>query len=118
MTLNNISQLRGALSIIAEKSTTKRVESARKQLCEEIIKDTEDFVPYDTGYLSSSATILDNGKQIAYTADYAEYVNEMPESNNFDRSIHSQATSNWFNASMNINRDKWLDNFKRRIGGK
>lgn len=118
MVLTNISQLRDALSIITTKSTDKRVDRARKSLCEEIIHDTEDFVPYDTGKLSNSATILDNGKQIAYTADYAEYVNEMPSSNNFDKSVNSQATSHWLDASITLNRDKWLSNFKERVGGK
>lgn len=118
MVLADISQLRGALSVIATKSTNRRVDRARKSLCEEIIHDTEDFVPYDTGSLSNSATILDNGKQIAYTADYAEYVNEMPSSSNFDTSTHSQATSHWLDASITLNRDKWLSNFKERVGGK
>lgn len=118
MVLTDISQLRGALSVIATKSTNKRVDKARNLLCEEIIHDTENFVPYDTGKLSNSATILDNGKQVAYTADYAEYVNNMPESNNFDRSEHTQATSHWLDASIKLNRDKWLSNFKERIGGK
>ena len=116
MVLTNISQLRGALSAIAIKSTSERVDMARKSLCEEIIHDTENFVPYDTGKLSSSAKILDNGKRIAYTADYAEYVNNMPESNNFNRSKHTQATSHWLDASIALNRDKWLSNFKERIG--
>lgn len=118
MVLKSIYQLRGALSVIAQKSTNKRVDKARKELCDEIIKDTEEFVPYDTGYLSSSATVLNNGRNISYTADYAEYVNNMPESNNFDKSVHGKATSNWFEASMILNRDKWLSNFKERIGGK
>lgn len=118
MVLTDISQLRGALSIIATKSTNKRVDIARKSLCEEIIHDTENFVPYDTGKLSGSATILDNGKQVAYTADYAEYVNNMPESNNFDRSNHTHATSHWLDASMALNKDKWLSNFKERVGGR
>lgn len=118
MVLTNISQLRGALSVIATKSTSRRVDRARKLLCEEIIHDTEDFVPYDTGKLSNSATILDNGRQIAYTANYAEYVNEMPVSNNFDKSVHSQATSHWLDASITLNRDKWLSNFRERVGGK
>ena len=51
MVLTNISQLRGALSVIAIKSTDRRVDRARKSLCEEIINDTEEFVPYDTGKL-------------------------------------------------------------------
>ena len=118
MVLINISQLRDALSVIATKSTSERVDRARKSLCEEIIHDTENFVPYDTGKLSSSSKILDNGKRIAYTADYAEYVNNMPESNNFNRSIHTQAISHWLDASIALNRDKWLSNFKERIGGR
>lgn len=118
MVLTDISQLRGALSVIATKSTNKRVDRARKSLCEEIIHDTENFVPYDTGNLSDSATILDKGKQIAYTADYAEYVNDMPSSNNFDKSVHSQATSNWVDASIILNRDKWANSFRERVGGK
>lgn len=118
MILTDISQLRGALSIIATKSTDRRVDRARKSLCEEIIHNTEDFVPYDTGNLSNSATILDNGNQIAYTAEYAEYVNELPTSSNFDKSVHSQATSSWVDASITLNRDKWLSNFKERVGGR
>ena len=118
MELTDISQLSSALYDIAIKSVNKRVDKARKLLCEEVIHDTENFVPYDTGKLSSSATILDNGKKIAYTADYAEYVNNMPESNNFNRSSHTQATSHWLDASIALNRDKWLSNFKERIGGR
>lgn len=118
MVIKSIYQLRGALSVVATKSTSPRIDKARKSLCQEIIDDTESFVPYDTGHLSSSATILNDGKNIAYTADYAEYVNDMPESNNFDRSVHTNATSNWFEASLALNRDKWLENFKTRVGGK
>lgn len=118
MVVTNLSQLRGALSVVINKSTDKRVISARRALANEIIKDTEDFVPYDTGALSSSATVLNDGKTIAYTADHAEYVNNMPESYNFNRSTHTQATSNWVDASMTLNRDKWLSNFKKRVGGK
>lgn len=118
MVVTNLSRLRGALSVIISKSTDKRVISARRALANEIIKDTEDFVPYDTGALSSSAKVLNDGKTIAYTADYAEYVNNMPESYNFDRSTHTQATSNWFDACVTLNRDKWLSNFKKRVGGK
>lgn len=118
MVVKNLSQLRGALSVVINKSTDKRVTSARRALANEIIKDTEDFVPYDTGALSSSATVLDDGKTIAYTADYAEYVNNMPESYNFDRSTHSRATLHWVDASVTLNRDKWLSNFKKRVGGK
>lgn len=118
MVVTNLSRLRGALSVVMNKSTNKRVTSARRALANEIIKDTENFVPYDTGALSSSATVLNDGKAIAYTADYAEYVYNMPESYNFDRSTHTQATSKWVDASMTLNRDKWLSNFKKRVGGK
>lgn len=118
MILTDISQLSGALYVIATKSTSERVDRARKSLCEEIIHDTENFVPYDTGKLSSSATISDDGKQIVYTADYAEYVNNIPESSNFDRSRHTRATSHWSDASIALNKDKWLSNFKERVGGR
>lgn len=118
MVLKSIYQLKGALSVVAMKSTLPRIEKARENLCKEIISDTDSFVPYDTGYLASSATILNDGKNIAYTADYAEYVNNMPETNNFNRSVHTNATSNWFEASLALNRDKWLQNFKTGVGGK
>lgn len=118
MVVTNLSQLRDALSVVINKSTDNRIISARRALANEIIKDTENFVPYDTGALSSSATVLNDGETIAYTADYAEYVNNMPESYNFDRSTHSQATSHWVDASVTLNRDKWLSNFKKRVGGK
>lgn len=118
MVVKNISQLKGALSLIAIKSTSPRINKARNALCQEIVSDTENFIPYDTGQLSSSVKILNNGRDVAYTADYAEYVNNMPESNNFDKSIHTNATSHWFEASLALNRSKWLENFKMRVGGR
>lgn len=118
MVVNDIGQLRGALSVLATKSTVPRIDKARKALCKEIIHDTESFVPYDTGHLSSSVSIQDGGRSIAYTADYAEYVNNMPFSNNFDRAVHSHATSKWFEASLIFNRSRWIEDFKTLVGGK
>lgn len=116
MVLTNLSELRGVLSDIVNDTTDKRVWVAKMGLFDDIIRDTEEYVPYDTGELTSSVEVTDDS--IAYTADYAEYVNAMPSTVNFSRRVHHQATSNWVEASILENRGKWLDNFRRRVGGK
>lgn len=91
----------------------KRIDFAKGKLITDIIKDTDEFVPYDTGKLSKSVTLKND--VIEWTADYAEYVYNMPETNNFNKTHHPKATSNWIDASIAQNYSKWLRDFEANL---
>lgn len=102
----------------AKKSLKERVNLILPVLADEIVHDTDAFVPYDTGYLSDAVSISNSGKTIEYYADYAERVYNMPDSTNWNTSHHPLATGEWDIASRKQNLPKWLNSFKRMVGGK
>lgn len=106
-------------SMIASKSAeiSKRSDKAVRVLDEQLLKDTTPFVPYNTGELSNSGAVLDSGG-IEYTASYASGVYNLPSSTNFNTSVHSEATGDWFRASVDKNFDSWVKRFAREVGGK
>lgn len=115
MVLKSLSQVSLLLSKNLERYLGENVEIAKNLLAEEIINDTTEYVPYDTGKLTKSSAIRKDGQIIAWTADYAEYVYNMPETNNFQQDVHQKATSAWFDASRLQNESKWVKNFERNL---
>lgn len=92
-----------------------RIMIAKMNLAPKVAKDIEQFVPYDTGNLNSSVKIPATGESIEYTADYAEYVYNMPQSNNFKTDVHANATSHWSDVATMFYKDFWYDEFKRMV---
>ena len=107
--------IRDELSDYAYNSLQFRIMIAKMNLAPKMVKDIEQFVPYDTGNLNSSVKVRGDGSAIEYTADYAEYVYNMPQSNNFKTDVHANATSQWGDVATSLYKDLWYDEFKRMV---
>lgn len=113
----------------------QRADRAKETLANEILKDTEQFVPALTGSMSSRARV--QGDTIVYPGPYAQFlwngfVMVDPDTGSpwarpgaskvatgrslvFTRAMHGQAQSHWMDASKAVNMAKWEKTFKEAI---
>lgn len=92
-----------------------RLSAAEAALKQDIIRDTDEFVPYRTGHLAASATPVQDG--VAYTAEYASDVVSKPPDYEFSKDVHTEATSQFIQESISLNKARWVADFKQRVGG-
>ncbi len=91
---------------------------AQQWLDNEVLKDTDPFVPFRSGSLEKSGilgTVVGSG-DIVYNAPYAGHQYYGLDFD-FDRSSHPQAQSQWFEASKAVNKEKWINGAKKLAGG-
>ena len=100
---------------VLRKKIEDDLESAAVQTLMGIAEDIEPFVPYKTGELSDSAIIDESSLSLVWEAEHAEYVYDMPESNNFNKSVHPNATSHWVDEGLKAYGNKWTEDFKRNF---
>lgn len=86
----------------------RRVGLAHAALDSQIIKDTEAFVPMDTGTLVSSALRHSVVGEIKYSTPYARRL-YYGEGFNFRKIPHPQATHHWFEKAKAV----WLGQWTR-----
>ena len=91
------------------------LEGAVVETLHEVLEDIEPFVPYKTGELSNSAVIDESSLSIVWEAEHAEYVYDMPKSNNFNKSVHQNATSHWVDEGLKAYKNKWIEDLKRNF---
>lgn len=116
-----------------------RTDRATEALANEVMKDTDKFVPMLTGTLKNSARVQ-NGDQIYYPGPYAHYQYEgivyvdpktgaagIPTKTGFfsrpgvtkvpsGRALsHSKGQSHWIEPSKAANMDKWLRFYKKEL---
>lgn len=115
MAKRSSTRIRDELFNYANDAMQFRIMIARMNLTPKAVKDIEQFVPYDTGNLNSSVKFPVTGESIEYTADYAEYVYNMPQTNNFKTDVHANATSQWVDVATTFYKDIWRDEFKRMV---
>lgn len=111
----------------------KRVAKANKWLCEEIIKDTDPFVPARTEALAMN--VQRHGHAIVYASPYARfqyYVKVMidPATGStfapkgvrkvlterdlkYSKAVHKHAQSHWFEASRAVNEGHWREGVRK-----
>lgn len=91
-------------------------EIARSRVLEEMIKDTDVYVPYSTGKTSQSVTRFPGNNGFEYTTDYAKYAfNPIDPSGKpkvYNTEHHEKAQGNPIQASTEANRDRWLQMYK------
>lgn len=95
-----------------------RYAQAQKMLDNEVIKDTEPYVPMRTGMLARSGqigSVLGSGK-VVYNAPYARRLYYGAHFN-FSKDAHPLASAHWFEKSKAVNQKKWLDTVERIITG-
>lgn len=103
----------------------QRLAKAQEILDMRVLRDTQPYVRYDTGRLNENS-IADNKQgsgQIVYSAynyygkQYARYPYYNTE-NHVSTHTHPQARPLWFEYSKQLNREKWVSEVKKIIGGK
>ena len=114
----------------------KRVNKANVWLMEEIIKDTDQFVPARTEALAMN--VHRHGHTIVYASPYARfqyYVKVMidPATGStfapkgvrkvlterdlkYSKAVHKHAQSHWFEASKAVNEPHWMEGVKKILG--
>ena len=94
--------------LIAKKSKARRI------LKNQVVKDTDPYVPFDTGKTAEtgrdSSTVDD--EFIKYTTDYAKLI-YYDKDRVFSRRKHWLAIATWFEVSKAVNKSKWVDVAKK-----
>ena len=85
---------------------------AVSRLIEVGIKDTDPYVPYDTGKTSGSVKRLPNSEGWEYTTDYAKFafdpIAPSGKKKVYKTDVHEKAQGNPIQASFRDNKEKWL----------
>lgn len=95
-----------------------RFQQAQKYLDNEVLKDSDPYVPMDTGNLRNSGirgTTLGSG-QVVYNAPYAQKCYYGAKIH-FSPAKHPLATAMWFEKAKAANKKKWFDGVERVIKG-
>ena len=85
--------------------------AAQAKLCERVLTDSAEYVPYRTGKLCSSGKV--GAGIITWTADYAHecYYAERT----FSKKAHPKATARWFEAAKSANLAAWIGETEKMI---
>lgn len=97
----------------------QNIERAQKYLDNQVLKDTDKYVPMRTGILVKSGilgTRIGSG-EIDYIAPYAKKM-YYGVTIRFNKSRHPLACAKWFEASKAVNRRSWLAEVRRIAGGR
>lgn len=111
----------------------RRVEKANAWLVEEIIKDTDPFVPARTGVLAMN--VQRHGHTIVYASPYARFqyygkvmidpatgstfapkgTRKVLTDRNlkYSKGMHKNARSHWFEASKALNETRWMEGVRK-----
>lgn len=122
------------MDAIADK-LNEAAREAEKAVAQEIAKDTDQFVPVQTGALSNGAKVKEN--EVIYPGPYARMLyygkllvnpttgsawaskgaTKVPTNQDlvFNRTSHRLAQSHWFEASKAVNKDKWQRDIKKAL---
>lgn len=100
----------------------KAVKAAQMQLDEDVLKDSNYFVPQDSGNLQSSGVVSSKigSGVIRWVAKYARKLYYNPQYN-FSKDKNPNASGLWFEHAKTQNKKKWLQSakkaFKKSFGG-
>ena len=116
-----------------------RCTRAQRAVAEQVVSDTEPFVPFLTGSLNMRTYVREanGGAQVVYPGPYARYLyfgklmvdpatgsawasqgtrKVLTDKNLvFNQTGHSQAQDHWFEASKAVNLDKWMGTAERAL---
>lgn len=109
--------------------------NAQRALDEDVLNDTQPYVPFRSGFLQGSGHIADGGGEVVWGAVYShfQYIGFVRTDENgrvfvgkheekpilTERPLqygHHGATSRWFEESKKENLQKWIDTVKKEIG--
>jgi len=102
-----------------EAAINKRKEKAQAVLDQQILKDSNNYAPMDTGELVRSAirsSLIGQG-QIIYDTPYSRRLYYNPQYN-FSRDVNAQAQGLWFEAAKAAHLQEWVGITAREMGGR
>ena len=89
---------------------------AKEAVVEQMIKDTDEFVPYANGRLAKSVRPLPNGSGYTYSVDYASYAfnPKTPQGRDkkYSKLVHPKAQGLPYKAAENEHYDEWVKLYK------
>lgn len=91
---------------------------AQQWLDNEVLKDSDEYLPFRTGNLRSSGirgTVIGSG-EIEYNAPYAKAV-YYGINRRFSKEKHPKASPMWFEKAKAVHKPKWINGAKRLAGG-
>lgn len=86
-----------------------KYQKAQKWLDNEVLKDSDPYVPMKTGTLAGSGirgTVIGSG-EIIYNAPYAKSC-YYARNRNFSKAQHPQASAQWFEKSKSAKKKQWI----------
>lgn len=114
---------------IPQNIISKNIQRADKAVANEAMKDTDPFVPMDSGNLKSRTHV--EGGEVTYPGPYAHYLNEgilfVSETGSAwaKKGQHKTATgkplsfqkgqAHWPDASIAVNLSKWVQQYKKEV---
>jgi hypothetical protein len=93
-------------------------KKAQSEVLKQMVKDTEDYIPYKTGKLNSSVNVDESNATINYTAPYAAFAfNPLYKGKEkvYNRTVHSKAQGNPYQASNIENGQKWALLYAKKL---
>lgn len=93
--------------------TTSARDAAQMQLDQDVLKDSNYFIPFDTGHLRDSSLIhtrIGSGK-IVWGAKYARYQYYGVDFN-FSHDVNPNSSSLWFERAKALHKKDWLRDMK------
>lgn len=95
-----------------------RFSRAQKFLDNQVLQDTEPYVPMLSGTLAGSGirgTVIGSGKVI-YNAPYAKKTYYLLGAN-FNKEQHPLASAQWFEKSKAVKKKAWIDGAEKIVKG-
>lgn len=94
-------------------------KEAKEKVLKQIVKDTDEYVPYKTGKLSSNVEVKPISSEIVYKEEYASFAFEpvsrsgKPKKYSVER--HSNAQGYPLQAAEKENSDKWAELYAKEL---
>lgn len=98
-------RIRSELDDITKK-LKRNAEKAQKALAQHVLKDSNYYIPKDTGALETSGAISSTGKQVIWNTPYARRLYWNPQYN-FSTDVNPNARGLWFEHAKQSKSGDW-----------
>lgn len=89
-----------------DKQAKARLPLAQKRLAAAVLRDSQRYIPFDTGMLKRSGDIISNNRIVRWATKYAEIVYKMSQSR-IRTGKNPNARSGWFAHAQNVHGAQW-----------
>lgn len=100
------------LNVLLTKTSPAKLQKAKLIMANQMLIDTNKFVPMEFGELRDSGVVAGDGSHITWFAPYASFVHDMPESSDWTT---AGTTSNWDEVASEQYQDQWGQVFMKAM---